>query len=244
VDTLLPLLDIYGPDGQHFQVELEKDFVTIGRFAQFNDISLLPDPQQLITRKVHCTLEHDLYGWWVIDNGSVNRTFVRRGSEVQVVQGRALLNEGESIRILGKLTETGEPCYWELTFSDPLGTRPAGRPPQLAYLEYDWIEARLFRADGARRQEIHELRPQEHKLIRYMEQRNRANGNVAVMCSYEELLSAIWGEEAYHTEGEVNHLIWELRKKLEPDPKVPRFLETVRGLGYRLITSPIARAEV
>jgi DNA-binding response OmpR family regulator len=57
------------------------------------------------------------------------------------------------------------------------------------------------------------------------------------MCSYEELITAIWDEEAYgHTEAEVNRLVWELRQKLEPDPKEPRFLETVRGLGYRLQT--------
>ncbi|GHO61564.1 hypothetical protein KSC_004560 [Ktedonobacter sp. SOSP1-52] len=243
MDVLLPFLDISGPDGQQFQIALEKDTVTIGRFEQFNDIALSPDPQQLITRKVHCTLEHDLYGWWVIDNGSVNRTFVRRGNDVQVVQGRALLSEGDSIRILGTLSETGEPGYWELTFSDPLGTRPSGPPLQVAYLEYDWIQARLYRIEGSRRQEIHELRPQEHKLVRYMAQRNQTNGHVPVMCSYEELLAAVWGEDAYHTEGDINHLIWELRKKLEPDPKAPRFLETVRGLGYRLVTSPRGREE-
>jgi hypothetical protein len=28
-----------------------------------------------------------------------------------------------------------------------------------------------------------------------MDQHNRANGNVPVMCTYEELLGAIWGEE-------------------------------------------------
>ncbi len=236
MDKLLPFLEVSGPDGQQLSVELAKDRVTIGRFEQFNDVALEPDPQQLITRKVHCAVERDVNGWWVIDNGSVNRTFVRRGSVVEAVHGRAPLSEGDSIRILGKLTEAGDPLYWELTFSDPLGTRPAGRAPSVGYLEYDWIQARLFRVDGSSRQEIHDVRPQEHKLIRYMDQRNRANGNVPVMCSYEELLTAIWGEEVNHTETEVNHLIWELRKKLEPNPKEPRFLETVRGLGYRLVT--------
>ena len=71
-------------------------------------------------------------------------------------------------------------------------------------------------------------------------ERNRANDNVPVMCSYEELITAIWDEEAYgHTEAEVNRLMWELRQKLELDPKEPRFLETVRGLGYRLRTRPL-----
>jgi hypothetical protein len=241
VDRLLPFLDVSGPDDQHFRVELATDYITIGRFEQFNDIALQPDPQQLITRKGHCALEHDANGWWVIDNGSVNRTFVRRGQTVEIVHGRTLLNEGESIRILGTLTEAGDPIYWELTFSDPLGTRPVGHAPSIAYLEYDWIQAKLSRIDSPNRQEIRDLRPQEHKLIRYMDQRNRANGNVPVMCTYEELLTAIWGEDCHHTEAEVNHLIWQLRQKLEPDSKEPRFLETVRGLGYRLITRSLTK---
>lgn len=232
----LPFLDVSGPSGQHFRVDLTKDRITIGRLELFNDVALEPDPQHLITRKIHCSLERDASGWWVVDNGSLNRTFRRRESEIEVVQGRARLEDWNSVLILGKLTESGEPSYWELTFRDPMGTRPSMQLPVLAYLEYDWIQAKLFRVSGPKRQEIQDLRPQEHKLIRYMDQRNRANGNVPVMCTSEELLAAVWGEEALHTDTDLAHLVWELRQKLEPNPKEPRFLETVRGLGYRLVT--------
>lgn len=241
MEKLLPCLDVHGPDGQHFSVELEKDRVTIGRFDLYNDIALEPDPQQLVSRKVHCAIERGTDGWWIVDNGSVNRTFIRRDGEVDMVVGRALLKERDCILILGKLAESGEPSYWELAFSDPMGTQPAGHIQPVAYLEYDWIQAKLFRVDGSGRQEIHDLRPQEHKLVRYMDQRNRSNGNIPVMCTFEELLFAVWGEEVHHTETEVNHLIWELRKKLEPNPREPRFLETVRGLGYRLVTRPVRK---
>jgi DNA-binding winged helix-turn-helix (wHTH) protein len=242
MEHLLPFIDIRGPDGQQFRVELDKDRITIGRFDLFNDIALEPDPQQLITRKVHCALEHDLDGWWVVDNGSVNRTFLRCGTEMTSVEGRAPLEEGMSICLLGQLTAQGEPIYWELTFHDPLGTRPAHLGPvrQISYLEYDWLQAKLYRVQGSHRQEIQSLRPQEQKLIRYMDQRNRANGQVPVMCTFEELLIAVWGEEHECAETEVNHLVWELRKKLELEPKVPQFLETVRGLGYRLLTRAAA----
>src|SRR5579859_2741387 len=238
LDRLLPFIDVTGPEGQQFRVELAKDRMAIGRFQQFNDIALEPDPQQLITRKGHCAVERDPHGWWVVDNGSVNRTFIRQGAAVQVVVGRAPLIDGMSIRILGKLTETGQPVYWELTFNDPFGTRPATVMLKIDFLEYDWIQAKLWRSEGPDRTEVRDLRPQEHKLIRYMDQRNRANGNVPVMCTYEELIVAVWGEEPYHTEADINHLVWELRQKLEPDPKNPQFLETVRGLGYRLVTRP------
>jgi len=243
MEKLLPLLEVRGPDGQELTIELSKDRLTIGRYRDFNDISLEPDPQQLVTRKAHCAIERDAEGWWVVDNGSVNRTFMQSGKMVEVVNGRAQLLDGDVIRILGRLVEGGEPTYWELTFRDPLKTQRAVQVTQVEYLEYDWIQARLFRVDGPNREETRALRPQEHKLIRYMDQRNRANENIPVMCNFDELIIAVWGEEPYHTEGELSHLIWELRQKLETDPKEPRFLQTVRGLGYRLVTRSLPRQE-
>lgn len=233
---LLPFLEIRGPEGQDFTIQFTKDRVLIGRFREFNDVALEPDPQQLITRKGHCTVEWAADGWCIIDNGSVNKTFIKRQQALEIVIGRALIHDGDTICILGKLSIGEDPRYWELVFHDPQRTQVADTGPRPTHLEYDWIQAKLFRVEGSTRQEIRNLRPQEHKLIRYMDQRNRANGNAPVMCAYEELLTAIWGEEALHTEAEVNRLVWELRQKFEPNPNEPQFLETVRGLGYRLLT--------
>ncbi|MGH2509547.1 MAG: FHA domain-containing protein [Ktedonobacteraceae bacterium] len=193
MDERWPCLLIISPDGESFRRELATDRVTIGRSDLFNDIALEPDPQQLITRKVHCVLEREADGWWVAHNGGVNPTYVRRGSDVEIVEGRTRLQEGDSIHLLGKLTEKSELRYWELTLHDPLRTNPVRQAPRLAYLEYDWIAARLFRVDGVERQEIRDLPPQEHKLIRYMARRNQANGEVAVCCSFDELVGAVWG---------------------------------------------------
>jgi hypothetical protein len=239
VEALLPKLKVYGPNGETFELELTKDHITIGRFVEFNDIGLEPDPQQLVTRKAHCVLEREADTWWVIDNGSVNRTFIRRDQQIDVVHGRAPIQDGDAIRILGMLFEDDEPAYWELVFHDPLRTNRVIDEQRTAYLEYDWIQARLFRIEGSHRYEIEALRPQEHKLVRYMDQRNRANGNVPVMCAYEELITAIWGDEPGHIESEVNHLVYGLRQKIELDPGEPQFLQSVRGLGYRLETRPL-----
>jgi DNA-binding response OmpR family regulator len=72
-----------------------------------------------------------------------------------------------------------------------------------------------------------------------MDHRNRANGNVPVMCSYEELIEAVWDEHSDRTETDLNHLVWGLRKKIGDNSQEPQFLETVSGLGYRLKTQPL-----
>jgi hypothetical protein len=239
VDDLFPFLEVHGPDNQEFKIDLLKGRITIGRFCDFNDVGLEPDPQHLITRKAHCSIERDADGWWVVDNGSVNRTFLEREQSIEVVTSRTLLMDEDNIRILGRLTEDGEAVYWVLTFRDPLKTQPANHkasPSGDTYLKYDWIQAKLFCLNGAGRTEIINLRPQEHKLIRYMEHRNRTNGHVPVMCSYEELIEAVWGKDSSQTETNVTHLVWELRQKIEPNPKKPRFLQNIPKLGYRLVT--------
>ncbi|MEJ5171558.1 MAG: winged helix-turn-helix domain-containing protein, partial [Fimbriimonadales bacterium] len=47
------------------------------------------------------------------------------------------------------------------------------------------------------------------------------------------LLDRVWGKDAFVTERTVDvHVRW-LRMKIEEDPKHPRRLVTVRGVGYR-----------
>lgn len=241
MEERLPFLLITGPDGEQFRAEVTTDRVTIGRSDLFNDIALEPDPQQLITRKVHCVLERELGGWWVAHNGGVNPTYVRRGEAVEIVEGRVRLREGDSILLVGALADAGELRYWGLTLHDPLGTQPAKHAPRLMYLEYDWVAARLFRVDGLERKEIRDLPPQEHKLVRYMARCNQVNGEVTVCCLIEDLIVAVWGEASSCTETDLASLIYRLRSHLEPDPRTPRFVETVKGLGYRLVTRSCMR---
>lgn len=235
MDAREAYLDILGPDGSNRRVGLTGPRLTIGRLGGANDIALEPDPQLLVTRQVHCFVERD-GGWWVVDNGSVNGTFLQHGGTLARVDGRAPLTDGDCIQVLAGLSESGEPVYWRIQFSDPQKTRQAGSVARAVCLDYDWLQARLFCLEGTSRTEIRGLRPQEHKLIRYMAQRNRANGDVPVLCTHQELIAAVWGEEAYHTQDDVAHLIWGLRQKLESSQTGQRLLSTERGLGYRLRT--------
>lgn len=120
-----PYFEVVSPEGQHFQVLLPllKTRFTIGRYEAVNDVALRPDPQQLVSRQVHCLVEHRTQGWWLTDNDSVNGTFLMRLASLQKIRS-ILLQEGDIIYILGKLLEEqkSEPQYRQLTFFDPQGT--------------------------------------------------------------------------------------------------------------------------
>jgi DNA-binding response OmpR family regulator len=48
-----------------------------------------------------------------------------------------------------------------------------------------------------------------------------------------DLLNEVWGFEAMPTTRTVDNFILDLRKKLEDDPTRPKYIESVRGIGYR-----------
>jgi DNA-binding response OmpR family regulator len=48
------------------------------------------------------------------------------------------------------------------------------------------------------------------------------------------LIDTIWGPDFYGDERALDVYIHALRKKIEPDPERPQYLQTVRGVGYRL----------
>ncbi|MHB1847313.1 MAG: winged helix-turn-helix domain-containing protein, partial [Deltaproteobacteria bacterium] len=49
----------------------------------------------------------------------------------------------------------------------------------------------------------------------------------------EQIMQAVWGIDYFGTARTVDNFIVRLREKLEDDPGRPRFLQTVRGIGYR-----------
>jgi DNA-binding response OmpR family regulator len=67
----------------------------------------------------------------------------------------------------------------------------------------------------------------EMKLLRYF---LRHEG---VLLPRQRILDAVWGADYFGTDRTVDNFINRLRSKLEPDPRSPRHLVTVRGAGYR-----------
>lgn len=233
-----PSLEVRSPGGEVATVGLTAERVTVGRLPGVNDIVLDPDPDRYVSGKWHCLIERDGRVWRVVDNASTNGTFLRRDGRVVEVRDAAALVDGDVICILASLGESAQPSYWELGFRNPAETVRVEARPGVAQLHYDWVAARLFRISRAGREEIADLRPQVHHLLRYLLKRNRANGDVPVLCSREELMHAVWEDDPLHTPEELNGLIFELRRGIELDPKQPRFVQTVRGMGFRLDPAP------
>lgn len=73
-----------------------------------------------------------------------------------------------------------------------------------------------------------ELSPKEFKILAML------MGTPGRVFSREELLEQVWGLDFYGDTKTVDvHIRW-LREKIEEDPSNPKYIQTVRGFGYRL----------
>jgi DNA-binding response OmpR family regulator len=57
--------------------------------------------------------------------------------------------------------------------------------------------------------------------------------NAGKVLSRERLLDLAWGQGTFITDRVVDNHVVTLRKKVEPEPDEPRYIVSVRGLGYR-----------
>ncbi|MEX1013907.1 MAG: FHA domain-containing protein, partial [Candidatus Paceibacterota bacterium] len=114
--SVLPYFILTSIDGDQKKIAISKEKILIGRLSDINDISLSPDPQQLITRYMHCFIEIRNHTGWLIDNASKNGTFVKRNSEIQKLNGEIKLQDNDIILILGKINDKEPAQYWELVF--------------------------------------------------------------------------------------------------------------------------------
>jgi len=73
------------------------------------------------------------------------------------------------------------------------------------------------------------LTAQEFKLLRYFFE------NPMRVISRQQLLTEVWGYDAYPTTRTVDNQVLKLRQKLEPNPTEPRYLRTVHGAGYKFV---------
>jgi len=54
----------------------------------------------------------------------------------------------------------------------------------------------------------------------------------------EDILEKVWGDEVLPSSRTIDNFIVRLRRRFEADPEAPRFIHTVRGVGYRFTIKP------
>ena len=102
------------------------------------------------------------------------------------------------------------------------GTRQAARVCQFGDCEVDFTRAELRRSG----QPV-DITPLELRLLGvFLDNRDR-------LLTRDQLISAAWGHGTAITDRAVDTHVFNLRKKIEPQPASPTFLVSVRGLGYR-----------
>ncbi len=165
-----------------------------------------------------------------LDGLSVCR-IVRAQSDVPIILLTARTSEMD--RIIG--LESGADDYVVKPFS--VGElvariRAVLRRAQRGHEHEDLLEVGPFRLDLQRwRAFMHDrelvLSPREFQLLTVFLR------HPEIVLSRDWLLERVWGDDYVGETRTVDvHVSW-LRKKIEPDPSNPRYIHTVRGLGYR-----------
>ncbi|HEY2940120.1 MAG TPA: response regulator transcription factor [Gaiellaceae bacterium] len=104
--------------------------------------------------------------------------------------------------------------------------------PAPATLDEETIEADGLRIDLARRDVEAHGNPVQLTYVEFELLRTLASHPGRVY-TREMLLQALWGGSDYREPRTIDVHVRHLREKLEPDPREPQFILTVRGVGYR-----------
>lgn len=54
-----------------------------------------------------------------------------------------------------------------------------------------------------------------------------------IVFSHRQIYETVWGEDYFCDEANITAHIGHIRKKIEPDPRNPVYIQTVRGIGYK-----------
>lgn len=109
-----------------------------------------------------------------------------------------------------------------------LRRRASARPvTRFGECEID-LQARTVRRNGT----PVELTAKEYRLLAYFAERpGRA-------LSRDTILDAVWGRSVFVTPRSIDRCVTTLRAKIEPDPRNPSYIHTIREIGYRFEPDP------
>jgi len=85
-------------------------------------------------------------------------------------------------------------------------------------------ESKVITVDG----EIVHLTPVQYKIVKLLTE------NAGRVFSIEEIYERVWNETAFNPENTVSVHIRKIREKIEINPKEPKYLKVVWGVGYKV----------
>ncbi len=211
----LPLLVIRRQDASPIQIEWAKPTLTLGRDTT-NDIVI---DHPLASRR-HARLETDGSLYAVRDLDSTNGTFVNGDR----ISGTVVLHNQDRVWIADT----------EIIFNDPEATQKGPLPAEILRRLQTAEEA--IRLDGRAKEVYIEGKkltpPLTVKEFQLLDLLYRNKGQVI---SKDDIAKNVWDYEVYDYNA-IDALVYRLRQRIETDPSSPRFLVTVRGFGYKLMT--------
>jgi two-component system, OmpR family, alkaline phosphatase synthesis response regulator PhoP len=93
------------------------------------------------------------------------------------------------------------------------------------------LEVNFRRYECRKNSNVVSITTHEFELLKYLI-RNRGQ-----VISRDELLNEVWGKDVFVTPHTVDTHMANLRKKIEDDPSQPRFIISIRGVGYKFVTA-------
>ena len=163
------------------------------------------------------------------DGFEVCQELRQAGLQMPIIMLTAKTHEAE--KVLG--LELGADDYITKPFSPRelrarihAAIRRAGEPTGGTY-RFGGCEIDFGRGEVRRDGAPLEVSAQEFRLLTaFIRRRGR-------LLSRDQLIDAAWGRGTFVTDRVVDTHVLNLRKKIEPVPSRPRFIRSVRGLGYR-----------
>jgi len=163
------------------------------------------------------------------DGFEICRSLRRQGVRTPIIMLTARAQEAEKVMAFewgadDYVTKPFSPSELRARVKAVLRRTESGQSPAFRFgdAEMDLERCEFRRADAPV-----ELTALEFKILAvFVEHRGK-------MLSRQKLLDLAWGCGAAVTDRVVDNHVLALRRKIEPDPAHPRFLRSVRGMGYR-----------
>jgi len=146
-----------------------------------------------------------------------------RGEEVDKVHG---LNIGADDYMTKPFSVKELLARIQAIFRRAAASRTGTLPDELRFHD---VVVDFLRFEASKSGRALELSRKEFGVLRLLAARS---GEVVTR---DELLDAVWGYDRFPTTRTVDNHVALLRAKIEDDPARPRFLLTIRGVGYKLV---------